>query len=126
MEQMAGILEDYPPLHGPGRPRGTALRQEFAHVLNALGEPCGARIVGQELAVVLEHGAAAGGVDDDRGVAVEGVEILAGQLASAVSLPGMELQGSAADLPLGKAGLAAERRQQLGRVLRGWSKGGAH
>src|SRR5439155_5903194 len=105
VSQMAGVLVD-----DADRPTSASwnLFRDLADVAYARRERLGAvrpeRIASENVSVVLEMRAAAGGVDDDLPFATrKGIDVEARELARAFPVPGVRVQGAAAGLLLGDA-----------------------
>jgi hypothetical protein len=104
---MAGVLVGHHRVHRAHLAVQFDGSQEFGDIAHLVREPLrGAlvnRVAGQQLAVFLEHGAAAGGIAEDgvEAAAAEGVDIAAGQRARVAGKAGMQMQRAAAALPGG-------------------------
>jgi len=95
VREMAGVLIGHHFVHRAHPQIQFDTREEFGDVADPGGELSRSgrvgRIAGEQLAIFLEHGAAAGGVADDNveSSAAQGFNILAGQRAGIVGKTGM-------------------------------------
>jgi hypothetical protein len=83
--------------HRGGRSKGG---KEFVHVFDEAREFRGARVVLEEIVILLQRRSAAAGVSDDRveSVVDERIDILAGELTRAIAQSGVDVQRSATGL----------------------------
>ena len=126
--EMAGVLvddADRPASAGRNRFRDLA---DVAHAgRKRLGAVRPERITGEDVSVVLEMRAAAGGVDDNLPFATrKGIDVEARELARAFAIAGVRVQGAAAGLFLGDADDMSVALEQTHRGALGITEGLAH
>jgi len=126
--EMAGVLVD-----DADRPAGASRNRfrDLADVAHAGRERFGAvrpeRITGEDVSVVLEMSAAAGGIDDNLPFATrKGIDVEARELARALPVARVRVQGAAAGLLLGDADDMPVALEETHGSALGGSEGLAH
>ena len=126
--EMAGVLVD-----DADRPAGASRNRfrDLADIAHAGRERFGAvrpeRIAGEDVSVVLEMSAAAGGIDDNLPLATrKGIDVEARELARALPVARVCVQGAAAGLLLGDADDMSVALEETHGSALGGSEGLAH